>query len=337
MNISFATALSSHELEDQVIATLTSQGFHLSFRAITPSHLEEFLLAIDHNERILIVFDEAFQSIVQSGENISNSQLRFFFMESKATWSNQAITQAALEVLRQPSISKTYPRRKVSRSDWIGVVGTSGSPGISSMAINIAAEISQKLPTRIVDADHQNQDLHILLGTRREGTSILTSSLALLSITSDEDRRSLEEDDSRISVIDMGETPRLHSEIFTDRRSKVRNTIDLMMQAHQLIYVVQPENRALRELDTFLEFAQQELSHLHLTFLFNKLGNSTRHKGILRSFKKRVADRPLFVVPRDYALFDRAQARFATLGEVGARTSARRAISELSIYLSKSI
>jgi cellulose biosynthesis protein BcsQ len=337
VSISFATAVSSHEREDKLIAALTSQGFRLSFRAITPSQLEDFLLVLDHNERILIVFDEEFQNVVRAVKKSRESQLGFFFLESGLTWSEQELVQAALEALRQPAIVKTQPLRKKARLDWIGVLGTSGSPGISSVAINIAAEISQKTPTRIVDADNQNQDLHILLGTRREGTSALTSSLSLMSITSDDDRLALEEDRSRITVIDIGETPPLHSEIFTDRRLKVRSTIDLMMQAHQLIYVAQPENRALRELDTFLEFAEQEMSHLQLTFLLNKMGNSTRHKGILRSLKKRVADRPLFIVPRDYALFDRSQARFATLGEVGARTSARRAISELSIYLSKSI
>lgn len=337
MSISFATALSSHELEDQVIAALVSQGFQLDFRALTPGHLEEFLLHVDHNERALLIFDEAFQRVVRTGKKVQDSQLGFFFMESRATWSDQGITQAAHEVLRQPSILKTPPRSRESNSRWIGVVGTSGSPGISSMAINIAAEISQKVPTLIVDADSHNQDLHILLGARREGTSVLNSSLSLMSISSDDDRQFLEHNNSKISIIDIGETPGLHSDIFTDRRAKVRNTIDLMMQTRHLIYVMQPENRALRELDTFLEFAEREMSHLQLTFLLNKVGSSTRHKGIVRSLKNRVTDRELFIVPRDHSLFDRAQARFATLAEVGARTSARRAIFELSIYMTKLI
>ena len=337
MSISFATALTSHEIEDQVIATLTSQGFTLSFRALIPLHLEEFLLTADRQERTLIVFDETFQGAVRTGKHNRNTQLSFLFMESRVAWSDQEIVQSAFEVIRKPTIQMTGPRRKERRTDWIGVVGTSGSPGISSMAINIAAEISQKKATRIVDAAHQNQDLHILLGARREGTSALTSSLSLLSINNDDDRRYFEEETSRISVIDIGEIPAIHSEILSDRRAMVRNAIELMMQTHHLIYVIHPENRALRELDTFLEFAEQELSDVQVTFLLNKVGNSTRQKGLLRSFKNRIEDRAYFVVPRDHALFDRAQARYATLGEVGPRTAARRAISELSIYLSKSI
>jgi cellulose biosynthesis protein BcsQ len=117
----------------------------------------------------------------------------------------------------------------------------------------------------------------------------------------------------------------------------MRNTLNLITQSHHLIYVMQPENRALIELDLFLKFAEQELAANQITFLLNKMGNSTRHKGILRSLKNRIADQALFIVPRDYALFDRAQARYATLAEVGARTSARRAIADLSIYLSKSM
>lgn len=337
MNIFFATAVSSHELEDRLIAVLTSQGFHLSFRAVTPSHLEEFILSVDHKERTLLIFDETFKFLAKKENVARDSQLAFLLIDSCATWSDDEIARSAHDALRQPLVADSHPLRNKPRGDWFGVVGTSGSPGISTMAINIAAELSQNLPIRIVDADDRNQDLHILLGARREGRSTLTSSLSLMTLASDIDREHLEDDKSMISLIDIGQAPKFHSEIFTDRRANIRNVIDFIMQSHHLIYVVQPENRALVELDSFLKFAEQELSHHQITFLLNKMGNSTRHKGILRSLKNRIADQALFVVPRDNALFDRAQARYATLAEVGARTSARRAVAELSIYLSKSI
>ena len=337
MNIDFATAISSHELEDRVIGTLSDLGFSLSFRAISPLHLEEYLLIKERKERTLLIFDEAFQDCVNQKSHKRDSQLALLLLQSSMNWTDEEIVRTAHDALRQPSIVNSLPRRGETRADWFAVIGTSGSPGISSMAINIAADFSQRFATQIIDADQRNQDLHVLLGARREGRSGLTSSLSLQTIASEEDRQSLEEDQSRISVLDIGETPKFHSEMFSDRRSDIRNSVDLLVQSQNLIYVLQPENRALFELDSFLNFAKQELSRNRITFVFNKMGNSTRHKGILRSLKNQISDQPLFVVPRDYALFDRAQARFATLGEVGARTSAKRAISQLSIYLVNSM
>lgn len=337
MSIFFATAVSSHELEDRVIEVLTAQGFHLSFRAVTPSDLEEFLSEYEHKERTLLIFDEMFRFTVSKKNLVEDIQLSFLLIDSLATLTDEEIARSAHGALRQPLAVNSHPLRSEPRRDWFGVIGTSGSPGISTMTINIAAELSQNLPIRIVDADDRNQDLHILLGARREGRSTLTSSLSLMTLASDVDRQSFEEDESRVSFIDIGEAPKFYAEIFTDRRANMRNAINLIIQSHHLIYVVQPENRALVELDSFLKFAERELSQNQITFLLNKMGNSTRHKGILRSLKNRIGDEALFVVPRDYALFDRAQARYATLAEVGARTSARRALVELSIYLSKSI
>lgn len=337
MTIFFATAVSSHELEDRVIEVLTAQGFHLSFRAVTPADLEEFLSEYDQKERTLLIFDEMFRFIISKQNLAEDFQLSFLLIDSWATLTDEEIARSAHDALREPLVFQSQLRRNELRRNWFGVIGTSGSPGISSMAINVAAELSQNLPVRIVDADDRNQDLHVLLGARREGRSTLTSSLSLMTLASDADRQSFDGDQSRVSFIDIGEAPKFHTEIFTDRRANIRNAINLIIQSHHLIYVIQPENRALVELDSFLKFAERELSQNQITFLLNKMGNSTRHKGILRSLKNRIGDEALFVVPRDYALFDRAQARYATLAEVGARSSARRAVAELSIYLSKSI
>jgi cellulose biosynthesis protein BcsQ len=337
VKIYFATAVSSHELEDRLIEELTGQGFHLSFRAVTPPDLENYLSVFDHKERTLLICDETFKVIVRKERVKTDSQLAYLFINSRDTWSEGEVTRSAHEALRQPLVVNSHSPRSKPRGDWFGVVGTSGSPGISTMTINMAAELSQNLPVRIVDADNRNKDLHILLGARREGSSALTSNLSLMTVANDADRQHLEENESVMSFIDIGETPKFHSEMLTDRRTSMRNSINLITRSHHLIYVLQPENRALVEVDSFLNFAEQELDQTQITFLLNKMGNATRHKGILRSLKNRISDHALFVVPRDYALFDRAQARYATLAEVGARTSARRAISELSIYLSKSI
>lgn len=337
MTITFATAVGSHECEDRIIAALTAQGFLLKFRAVTPSDLEDYVEMLDDSERTLLIFDETFRAPARKIKVAKDSQLALMHVESSATWSEEEIARSAHEALRQPSGVSSYAPRSQPRGNWYGVVGTSGSPGISTMAINIAAELSQKLPIRIVDGDGRNQDLHILLGARREGKSTLTSTLSLMTLASDVDRQYLEEDESKIALIDIGKSPRFHSDLFSDRRMNMRNTLNLITQSHHLIYVMQPENRALMELDLFLKFAEQELAANQVTFLLNKMGSSTRHKGILRSLKNRIADQALFIVPRDYALFDRAQARYATLAEVGARTSARRAITDLSIYLSKSM
>ena len=54
MTITFATAVSSHECEDRIIAALTAQGFLLKFRAVTPSGLEDYLETLDESARTLL-------------------------------------------------------------------------------------------------------------------------------------------------------------------------------------------------------------------------------------------------------------------------------------------
>ena len=336
MSIPFATGFESHELEDRVIASLTSEGFTLSFRALSPLHLREYLSNLGDDQRILLVCEENFKSEALSHISSGANELALMVIDSFAARSVKEIIDAAHEALRKPNISKTKYLRQARRRNWIGVFGTSGSPGISSISLNLAAELSQHTSTHIVDADIRNQDLHILLGARREGRSVLTPSLSFMTIANDQDRINLMSEPSQLCVLDIGESPSLHDEVFTDRRSSVRDSLDLITQSHNLVYILQPENRALTELDAFLTFAERELSHHEITFLLNKMGSSNRHKAILRSLKNRIADRALFVLPQDNALFDRAKARYATLGEVGARSSARRTIAELSIYLAKS-
>ena len=63
-------ALTSHEVEDRVIEILSTQGFTLLFRAVTPEQLEEHVNEVETSERLVILTEEI--SLVDSFISITD-------------------------------------------------------------------------------------------------------------------------------------------------------------------------------------------------------------------------------------------------------------------------
>lgn len=342
MNLSLITAISSHELEDRVIATLAENGFTLTFRVISLGQSEDFIPLLKDEERTLLVIDEHFNNLYDKLKLQNFVNLAILELKESEKLQALEILNLAHTALREsasrdnaPRALTLNPRKRNPR--WIGVTGGSGSPGISTCALNIASEISHISEVTLLDLDIVHQDLHVMAGVRREGPSALTSSLTLLSTQNWDDNVFVESHVSSTCILDLGEMPYPSQDLLKDRRAEVRKFLDYLSRCHQLVYVVQLESRALTELDAFLEFAIQELSDHKITFVVNKSGNSSRQKSLLRSVLNRISNRPYFVLPQDPVLFDRSKGRFATLEETAPRSPARRALEEASIYLIKSL
>lgn len=328
-------ALTSHEVEDRVIEILSTQGFMLLFRAVTLEQLAEFVNEVETSERLVILTEEI--SLVNSFLLPHRNYIKTLHLDQDLIKSNETLISAVNEAMRQPQVEMRGFGRSGAHPSWITVTGSSSSPGISTVALNIATEMANIRPCSVIDGDNRNHDLHIFLGTRKEGETVLNPSLSYLGIIDDRDREKLNSANAKTCVIDAGAMPRINENIMSDRRLVTRETLDRIFQSKQLIYITQPDHRAQLELDSFLDFSEMELSRHHISFVINRVGGSQRQKSIVKSLRNRIGDKPTFLIPRDDALFDRAQGRFAATCEVGARSRVRKTLQEISVYLSNSI
>ena len=333
MNINFATALISHEIEDRVIEVLCGTGFTLLFRAVTIEQLTQHLNTSARDDRLVIVTEEKaeVQAITKIRQDCKETKV--LLVSNLMSYSKDELVSAFNSVLRYSVSEKQTIVKGFSKPSWIAVTGTSSSPGATSIALNVASELAQSEPCSIVDANSHNKDLHVFLGTRCAGESALSPTLFYLGISDERDQETLNSFGSRRCVLDVGPMPRFDSYLMTDRRQKTRETLDLIFESQKIIYVLQPHHRSLKELEDFLEFADQELISHELTFVLNKVNNSQRGRLLVKNLKNRIGGRPHFLVPRDDTLFERAQSRYASISEVGTRTHVRKALQEISVYL----
>lgn len=337
MTIKFALAFTSHEIEDRVIEILCQEGFDLLFRAMTLDQLSESVKNVNENDRLVILTEEKIEveKIIQKSrkfEYVNILSINFIVASSK-----ENLLSVVNNAMRYPVLEPQRVGTGVVRSSWIAVTGLSSSPGRTTIALNIAAEIANTATCLVVDADSSYKDLHLLLGTRCEGQSILTPSLTYMGLTHERDQMNLDASGIERCVLDIGQMPFIEPHLMTDRRKRTRETLDLIFESRQIVYVLQPHHRALMEMEGFLEFTERELTNRQIIFVINKVGNSLRGKSLVKSVKNRIGGKPCFVVPRDDTLFDRAQGRYASISEVGSRTHVRKALQEISGYLANSI
>lgn len=336
MSITLVTSIREHEHEDRVIAILNAHGFSLRFRALSNDDLTRFLEEASLEERILVVLDEGMSTQNGWQKFLRNRNVALLDFSRKFLDSDENLLRAAHDALRKPEALKHRKSTAKTHHNWICVTGASGSPGMTTIALNLASELSRTREVFLIDANRSHQDLHSLVGSRREGRSNLTSSLSFMGMVAPNDRTLLDREADLPFILEIGEMPPIHERLLVDRREETRNFLEILLQSARVVYVTHPNNRAMLELEEFLSFASRELISQDLYVIINRVGNSSRHKAMCKSFKNLIENRPLFVVPRDYALLDRAQGRFAVLSEIAPRSPVRRAIQEVSIYLDKS-
>ncbi len=336
MSILFITAIRSHEDEDRIIATLTNQGYELIFRAFSSEDLTEFLVELKSDQRTLVVASNDFEIEKIAISNRNNQNLKFVTLSHNALNSEDLALSLVHEALRKTEEMHKSRSVVLRAPHWITITGSSGSPGITTIALNVASELSSTRENLLIDADIRHQDLHIRLGARREGKTILTPSLAFMGIVTEDDRSLLDNHRNENCLIDVGQMPTIRDELIIDRRLDSRTALELVLQSSRIVYVTQLNNRSLIELEGFLKFAQSELREVPLAVILNKVSNTNRQKSLYKSFKNQISEYPHFIAPRDHSLVDRAEGRFAVLSEVGARSSLRKAVQDLSIYLDKS-
>jgi len=353
LKISFVTALSDFALEDTVIEVLTNREFELHARAHSVGQLNQFLSNLEDEQRILVVIDE--QITVRHLEigNYKREQICLVQIASDIRFLSDEFMDLVFESLRQSEESISRGINEATRvlkaqSDFIGFTGSNSAPGITTLTINIAAELANSETTTIVDADPDRNDIAVRLGVKGYKSVIslherlrlldlsrMDNSLAeLISLTKPDQK-----DRTALHCIDLGQAPDL-SIAQRDRRLSGRKFIDYLQFCRQIVFVAQPEHHSLSEMESFARGISDFYPEAQITYVLNQSSSSTRHLAFKKSFRLKLqelgAAEKHFVIPRDYGLIDKASSRFATISEVGPRSSMRKALTELSIYLGNS-
>jgi len=332
LSIGLVTALVNSENEDRIIASLISDGFTLEKRCHSVNQLRDFFSVTSTTERFLIIADEEFGLLSHDFSNLRSEQRALLQLPAHTFLSSEEIRFRSHEAVRQPVAPilqlKTFQRQK----NFVAITGSSGSPGITTIALNLANELSARRKVQLIDGDPQRRDLYQRLGLQNRDTSALTPQLSVASIDYLDTTTALKANFGTIVCIDIGDAPLL-KELVKDRRKSGRDFLESFQLCSHVVYVAQAENYSLAELESFRDAMTEIAPDISIVWVLNKVGKSTRQKAIQKSFSVRISGNQGFYLPREHAVLDRAQGQYSTLVEVAPRSALRRAVKELSIYL----
>lgn len=340
MSIGLITATNSIELEDKVIEALCHEGFQLAARAFNSETLNQIMAELPQEERFLVIHDESISLSIQQKQKWQSEFLAFLEIKVESNPNHEEIRKAALERTREPEVSEQPKFVRTVIGSWIGFTGSTGSPGVSTLAMNIAAEMSLSQRTVLVDAAINRRDLAPRFGMKSGGALVsLNASLELIDLPQDTSEQ-IWENKFDLVCADLGAAPSI-SQSLSDRRMVSRNYLKNLERCRTVIYVATPESYAIDEMASFALDTLRNFPDTNILFVLNKFTNSTRQQGLKKSFRTAVKEfdpsREIFVLPHDHQLLDRAQARFATVLEVSPHSSLRKSMRALSIYLSNSL
>lgn len=330
------TAIADAESEDRVIATLVQDDFTLMQRCHSVTQLKNYLSSRADDQRLIIVTDEEFGLSARDYSVLASEQRALLQLGFGDFLESEVIKTRVNEALRRPEITIPPKRQRQRREDFLTFTGSSGSPGISTVALNVASELSEYRGVELVDADPLRRDLHQRLGFQSSENIQLTANFKVRSIESYDFTSSYSTDMKVIKLFDLGAAPSL-TELLTDRRKTAREFLEILEQSLHIVYVAQSESFSISELEKFRSLVDHSIPGTSVTYVLNKAGTSNRQRGVEKSFKARMSDNRTFCLPREYPALDRAQGQYSTLMEVAPRSGLRKAIKELSIYLDNSI
>jgi len=333
VRVNLITALSSHQVEDQVIEVLLRHDFQLQRRLLSPLDFDAELISSPSTVRTLIITDKDFGANWREIKREGDENLSILILDVAKRVSSDEILELSNQALR--GNDEVNLSRNVLRKDsWVLFTGSDGSPGISTLALNTAQEYSKLAQMLLIDGDLSHRSLSQMVGERdSDMRSSLSSALSLQSISSFDE---IDSKQGESVFIDVGSAPTMNQAV-SDRRVKGKFFMQAFSSCAHLIYVIHQDSRALYQLEQFEQSYKKFSSELNVIYLLNKESSSSNRPLFRRSFRSKIENKPHFFMPYEYANLERARSRYATLSEVNSRSSLSRALRELALYLHEKI
>ncbi len=335
------TGIGESEKEDFVAQSLFDRGMNIHHRALSAAGLIEFIdkCKMDSSRWIIIVSLDLPGINERDIKNWQNSQRSLLILSFEdLLLSADDLFLLVQRSLRNPLLhSSEEISVKVDQGidNLIVIIGSTGAPGRSTVALNLAAEIALKERVRLIDADFTSPALAYLLGLSHHvstGKTNLTNNLSL-EIPPKEIFLGQPHSDV-VSIVDLGAIPHLAS-VAVDRRLEGHIYISWLEAAKIVIYVCKSEGSSLRSLELFLEMKKNIYPKTKFIFLLNQVGRSRRHRALEKRFNALVESEISQVLDADFAGLDKAQSEYTSIIEAAPRSPLRKGFNQLRLHVEK--
>ena len=323
------TAIADSDSEDFVSQLLFSQGWSIIFRAIDSKSLVDFLANRGEMLRTVIIYQSDLPGfeigIFESLTTVTvtticvdeipmnshllmthiRSQLRLPLLISATAMTKTGVlsgnSEKHLEFNRDDRAKQAKQAKQESaptkekKQRVITLSGTSGSPGRSCIAFNIASQLSATASVELVDADFRAPALSYFLG--RSGPANQTLKLRELR-GGVEQEKFIPTKSVEFSIIDLGALPPL-GDVVNDRRWPGKFINSVLEETTSLIYLCNSSGLSLIRLEAFMSQFPILLRKIPIIYLLNQAGNSREDRAIGKAFQSLTKGEVNFVLPSD--------------------------------------
>jgi hypothetical protein len=271
--LNLITAISNSDQEEKIAALLHSQGCNIIYRALNIDSLTTFLAS--NNLKVNVIYTPDFVSKAQLKElSISYPEFKLIKLTEDLN-SQELLTQLA-------QISRPLLLHQLARANnLIAVLGTPGSPGISTITNHLAVFKS----AQVIAAAHHNLRPQSRAKVETISASQLDKKLAALA--------------SGLAIIDAGTSVELTKTI-SDRRMNAIWLSHSLTCAGNLIYILSANDNGISYLTEFVSDFRNLLNPPPIFFVLNQQRFDRMGQSIQRKFLEIVGNYPSFQIPYDH-------------------------------------
>ena len=270
--LNLITAISNSDQEEKIAALLHSQGCNIIYRALNSDLLAKFLA--NNQLKINVIYTQDFMAPTKLKElSITHAGLRLIQLTEDLS-SDELLKQLAQ--LTRPALIHQLARA----NNLIAVLGTPGSPGISTITNHLAVFKS----AQVIAADHHNLRPQSSAKVEMISASEFDKKLAVLA--------------GELTIIDAGSTLAL-TKTLSDRRMDALWLSHSLACAGNLIYVLAANDNGISYLDEFVSDFKNLVNPPPIYYVLNKQRFDRKGQSIQSKFLEVVGSFPTFQIPQD--------------------------------------
>ena len=274
--------------------------------------LMEFLDARKGELRTVVIFKSDLPNFDEALlESASNSKVKNICIDKIETNSHQLMTyirgQLRLPLIANAGLANAglvnaglinSEKIMATKPCVITITGTVGSPGRSSVALNIANHLAANSQVNLYDADLRAPALEYFIG--RAGKN--NENLKLTSLISQEKLiDSKIGDSSAINIVDLGSLPPL-TEVVNDRRWQAGFINRTLEETTTLIYLCKSNGLSLIRLEQFMSQFPVLLRKLPIIYILNQSGSTREDRALANRFSKMCDGEISFILPMNHRI-----------------------------------
>ena len=267
------TAISNSDQEEKIAALLHSQGCNIIYRALNSDLLNAFLAS--NQSAVSLVYSQDFMTAAKLKE-LSTSFAGLRMIQLTEDLNSQELLKQLAQISRPPLLHQLARANNI-----IAVLGTPGSPGISTITNHLAVFKS----AQVIAAEHHNLRPQSSAKVETIAASELDKKLVALG--------------SGLAIIDSGTSVALTKTI-SDRRMNALWLSHSLACAGKLIYVVEANDNGISYLAEFVSDFKNILNPPPIFYVLNQQRFDRRGQSIQRKFLEVVGNQPSFQIPQDY-------------------------------------